>query len=340
MNFAQQSTVCMTAVAQANLARAFLPWPSVKSVLQAALEGEPTWKTPRVPPAQSPGITPLAQEVDSQMSTTKAAPALPDAQLDGFVNDYVDSIVSKAKSELFAEALQSMPHIRSAQAAAPETPGSLAFTQGSSAGSTASPHKGQSGSFPARAPHRAQPSPSHIPLAQHAVLAGGQQQQGPAVAVSSTMQAATGSQMHTLANSKSSSQGDMQQEGQPDDGVSSSLQASAKSEVQAPSRDNRTAGSDDQGSRQLMKEGMAETASVGKQTANHELLLSEATDADADATRIVSEIVQEMLQAVSEHTHADQVSDWTIWSDSVASLVLVYTARWQSQGQHQTFENR
>ena len=278
-------------------------------MLQTGLEGEPTWKTPRVPPAQSPGITPLAQEADSQTSTAQAAPASPDAlQLDAFVNSYVEGIVSNAKSELVAETLHSTPLKGDTPPGAPVTPGSLAFTQGSSAGSTASPHKGRSGSNPAKAgTHRAQPRPGHMPLSPHADSAS-KQQQSPDVAVSSNTQAARGSELRASADSRGSSQRDAQQEGQLDDALLSSTQAPTGSEAQAASKDNRTSGSDGQGGWQLTGEGVVETASAGEQSGKDELLPPQLANADADATKMVSEIVQEILQAVSEQKHADQVS--------------------------------
>lgn len=282
-------------------------------MLQAGLEGEPTWKTPRVPPAQSPGITPLTQEADSQLSITKAAPAFPDAlQLDAFVNVYVESIVSEAKSELLAEALHATPQKSSTQAGAPEAQASLAFTQGSSAGSTANPHKSRSA--PARAgPHKAQPSPVQVPLAQHAVTAGRQQQQlGPDVPVSSSTQAGSGLEATaSTVCSRGSSELEVQHEGRVGDAVSSSLQAPAESEDGEPSKGNnagRTGSNDDQAGRQVIDAGVAsEMASAGKQASKDELGLSEGADEDAEATRMVSEIVQEILHAVSEHPHAEQV---------------------------------
>ena len=277
-------------------------------MLQAGLEGEPTWKTPRVPPAQSPGITPLAQEADSQTSTTKEAPVSPDAlQLDAFVDNYVESIVSKAKSELVAEALHSTPLKRGYPPDAPMTPGSLTFTQGSSAGSTVSPLKGRSGSGLVKAGlHRAQPRPLHMPMSQHAGSASKQQQQGPNVAVSASSQAARGSKLHASPDSKGSSQTYAHQEGQSDGALVCSAQAPAGSEGQALSEDRSINGSDGQGSWQLTGEGIIETASAGEQSGKDGLLLPQL--ADADATRMVSEIVQEILQAVSERTHVDQVS--------------------------------
>lgn len=275
-------------------------------LLQAGLEGEPTWKTPRVPPAQSPGITPLAQEADAQASTTAAAPVIPDAlQLDAFVNNYVESIVSQAKSELVAEAQQTTPLKGSTQAAAAMTPGSLAFTQGSSAGSTASPHKGRSASGPTKAlPHRAQPRPLQVPLALHAASPGSQPQQGPAVAVSST---ARDSEVHASPGSTSINQRDAQQEGQLDDALSSSSKAPAELQVQALRKDRRSSDSDGPRGWQQTREGVEETALAREQSGNDEHLAPETADADVDATRMVSEIVQEIL-AVSESRHADQVS--------------------------------
>ena len=274
-------------------------------LLQAGLEGEPTWKTPRVPPAQSPGITPLAHEADSHTSTTQAAPASLDAlRLDAFVHNYVESIVSKAKSELVAEELHSTTLKGDTPPGAPATPGSLAFTQGSSAGSTVSPHKGRSGSGPAKAgPHRAQHRPLYMPLSPHVVSASKQQQQGPDVVVSSSTQAARSLQLH------GSSQKDAQQEGQWEDALLSSLQAPAVSEGQAPHKDKVVNGSDGQGGWQLTGDGVAETASADEPSGKDELLPPRLAEADADATRMVSEIVQEILQAVSERTHADQVSN-------------------------------
>lgn len=279
-------------------------------LLQAGLEGEPTWKTPRVPPAQSPGITSLAQEADSQTSTTKAAPASSDAlQLDAFVNKYVESIVSKAKSELVAEALHSTPLKGDFRTGAPVTPGSLAFTKGSSAGSTASPHKGRSGSGPAKAgPSRAQPHPLHTSLSRDAVSASKeQQQQGPVAAISSSTQAARGSELHATPDSSGSSQKDPQQEGQLDDALSPRTQAPAVSEGHTPSMDKNINGSDGQGGLQLTGESVVEIASAGEQSGKDELVTPQP--ADADATRMMSEIVQEILQAVSERTQADQVSN-------------------------------
>ena len=278
-------------------------WPRDVKLLQAGLEGEPTWKTPRVPPAQSPGITLLAQEADSQTSTTKAAPASPDAlQLDAFVDKYVESIVSKAKSELVAEALHSTPLKGDAmiKGGAPVTPGSLAFTQGSSAGSTASPHKSR--------PSRAQPHPLHMPLSQHAVSPNKQQQQqGPVAAVSACTQAARGSELLAAPDGRGSSRKDAQQEGQLDDVLSPRVQAPAVSEGHASSKDTRINGSDGQGGWQLTGEGVVEIASAGEQSGKDGLVAPQP--ADADTTRMVSEIVQEILQAVSERTHADQVSN-------------------------------
>lgn len=277
-------------------------------MLQTGLEGEPTWKTPRVPPAQSPGITPHAQEAESQASTTAAAPAAPDAlQLDAFVNQYVESIVSQSKSELVAEALQATPLKGSTRAGTAVTRGSLAFTQGSSAGSTLSPHKSRSASGPTK-PHRAQPRPLPVPLALHAASPGSQLQQGPAVAVSSSMEFARDSELHASPGSRSINQRGTQQEGQLDGALSSSSKAPAEPEVQALSKDRRSSGSDGQ---QLTGKGVEETASASKQSGKDELLSPQTADADGDgdATRMVSEIVQEILQAVSESRHADQVSN-------------------------------
>ena len=280
-------------------------------MLQAGLEGEPTWKTPRVPPAQSPGITPLTQEADSQTSTTKAAPAVPqEVQLNAFVNNYVESIVSEAKSELLAEEWQES----STQGGAPETPQSLAFTQGSSAGSTATPHKGRSGSARAgQGPHRAQPSPMQVPLAQHADAAGRQQHQQDAdVPVSSSF---THAAPDLQVQAPSSSWLEAQQEKQVDDAVSSNLQAAAEPEVgPASNGDNaaRTGSSSDQAGRKLIEDNEGETASGGKQTGKDEAVLFEGKDVDADAASMVSEIVQGIVHAVSEPTHADQVRTYSL----------------------------
>lgn len=272
-------------------------------LLQARLEGEPTWKTPRVPPAESPGITPLAQEADSQASTTPASPASPDAlQLDAFVSSYVEGIVSQAKSELVAEALQATPLKGSTRAGAAVTPGSLAFTQGSSAGSTASPHKSRSASGPTKAlTHRAHPR------VQLAVSPGTQLQQGPAVAISSSTQRDL--RVHASPDSMSLNQRDTQQEGHLDHALSSSSKAPAQPEVQAIGKDRRSSGSDGHRGWQLTGEGVEETALASGQSGKDEPLAPETADADVDATRMVSKIVQEILQAVSERKDADQVSN-------------------------------
>lgn len=283
------------------------------SVLQAGLEGEPTWKTPRVPPAQSPGITPLSQEADSRTSTTKAAPAVHEAlQLDVFVHSYVESIVSEAKSELLAEARHTSQETTSIQRGVPDMPASPAFTQGSSAGSTATPHKGRS----ARAgPHRAQVSPVQASLAQQA--ASRQRQLGPDVPVPASKQAAPSL---TVQGPPSSSQAEVQPKEQVDDAVSSSLQAGAESELGAPSKgdsNGRTGGSSGQAEKHLIEVNLTETASRDKQTSKEEAVSSGGTEADADATKMVSQIVQDILHAVSEPTHADQVRIYSllfVWS--------------------------
>ena len=277
-------------------------------MLQAGLEGEPTWKTPRVPPAQSPGITPLAHEADSQASTFAVAPVSLDALLDAFVSNYVESIVSQAKSDLVAEALQATPLKGSTRAGAAVTPGSLAFTQGSSAGSTASPHKSRSASGPTKAlPHKAQPRPMQVPLAQHTVSPERSQlQQSPAVAVCSSTQTARDSEVRVSPGGSSINQRDTQQEGQLGDALSSRSQAPAQPEVQGLIKDRRSSGSEGQ---QLTSRGVEETASASKQSGKDELLAPQTADADGDATRMVSVIVQEILQAVSESSQADQVSN-------------------------------
>ncbi len=108
--------------------------------LQFTLEGEPTSKTPRVPPAQSPGINAMHQHEIAAVSS-KPSPAN-SAGLDAFVHDFVDSLVSEVKSELMAEA-QGTAAQRSSHADASAVQSSLPFTEGSSAAVSPSPHKAQ-----------------------------------------------------------------------------------------------------------------------------------------------------------------------------------------------------
>ena len=170
-----------------------------------------------------------------------------------------------------------------------------------------------------------------MPLSQHAVSASKhqqqqqqQQQQGPGVAVSSSTQAARGSQLHASPDSRGSSQKGARQEGQLDDALLSSAQAPVVSEGQAPREDKGINGTGGQGGWQLTGEGVVETAAAGEPSGKDELLPPQLAEADADATRMVSEIVQEILHAVSERTHADQVSnaDWTVAVQSECVAVV------------------
>lgn len=235
-------------------------------MLQARLEGEPTSKTPRVPPAQSPGITPLGQEADSQeadskASTTKPAPTAPSAlQLNAFVDSYVEGIVLEAKSELLAEAHSSPPKTMSADADAPVTPSTLPFTEGSSGVGTASAQTGRSSAARA-ASHRAHASPLRE-SAQQAEAGGEPQQQ--------------------LGGSEP---------------VSPSLQAAAGPDVQRANAGSRNA--------DAQQSGEVKAGQLGKSPRRNESELPKA--ADTDVPTEVAEIILEVLEAVTQHTHSGKV---------------------------------
>ena len=236
-------------------------------MLQARLEGEPTSKTPRVPPAQSPGITPLgqeanSQEADSKTSTTRLAHTTSTVlQLNAFVDSYVEGIVSEAKSELVAEALNSPPKTRSAHVDAPVTPGPLPFTEGSSGAGTALAQKERSSAAKVTS-HRAQASPSRD-SAPHAKAAGGPQQQlGGIEPVSLSLQAASG-----------------------------------------PDEQRASTGSSDEDTQQR---GLGEVEQVGQPLRREGSGVAEV--ADIDVPPVVAEIVLEVLEAVTQHTHKVNVS--------------------------------
>ena len=133
--------------------------------MQTSLEGEPTSKTPRVPPALSPGINVPHQGEDPKAVSAMPAAAKPAAlQLDAFVNDFVKSIVSKVKSELVAEAQCTAPHDTS-RAGAASLPPTLLFTEGKSAANV-SPHKGRSAAARPLS-HRPQHSVGQLPHKTH-----------------------------------------------------------------------------------------------------------------------------------------------------------------------------
>ena len=231
-------------------------------MLQARLEGEPSSKTPRVPPAQSPGITPVDQEAESCASVTKAAltAAVPtDQQLDDFVTSYVDGIVSEVKSELVADAFNSrLLRENRSQADASEISIPSVFTEGSSAQS----HRGRPGTAKA-SPHRAHPSHVHQP-APSASSANNQQQPDESEAACSDCQTAVG-------------------------------------RLDVQSRHAIDSESDEQDQQQ---DGVAETGQLSKEMGRDDAQLKAA---DTDAPKVVAEIVQELLESVSQRPHATKV---------------------------------
>ena len=119
--------------------------------LQAGLEGEPTSKTPRVPPAQSPGMTCLLQAAQPEATAAKPAAAASALHLEAFVTDFVENLVSEVKSELAAEAQST-----AGQSGISQREPHLPFTEGSSAVSP-SPQKAHAGAAK-RTPGRNQSS--------------------------------------------------------------------------------------------------------------------------------------------------------------------------------------
>jgi hypothetical protein len=300
------------------------------------LEGEPTSKTPRVPPAQSPGMTCLLQA--AQPEATAAQPAAASAlQLEAFVNDFVENLVSEVKSELTAEAQSTAGQSGITHKEAP-----LPFTEGSSAVSP-SPQKAHSAAAK-RTPNRNQSSAKrslHKPalsLALAAQLQASDEQRSSSVLSTARQPETAGDASQSQANVLES----QAESSQPQTELSQA-QAASQASSAVPGKQTQTASSAEtaaisgqanesrasaEGSQiaetlsaavysQAARSGSAAEDNQASQAATAIEYETEHADTvrsekeHVDTVEVVHDLVQELLEAVARHGTPHKVNSAT-----------------------------
>ncbi|DBA97191.1 TPA: hypothetical protein ACH3X1_014950 [Trebouxia sp. C0004] len=298
----------------------------LKRPAEAGLEGEPTSKTPRVPPAQSPGITCLLQAAEPGATTAKPAAAASALHLEAFVSDFVENLVSEVKSELVAKAQS-----KAGQSGISHKDPSLPFTEGSSAFSP-SPQKAHSGAAK-RTPSRNQSSAKrslHKPASSPALAA---QPQASDELSSSVLSTARQREIAGPASQDRANVLESQAESSQPHIELSRAQAASRASSALPCKQAQTARSAEtaaEGRESAEGSQVAETlsAAVCNQAARtgsvaedneagqaatvveYDTELVDTVESEtehADTVEVVHDLVQELVEAVARHAAPDMV---------------------------------
>ncbi len=289
------------------------------------MEGEPTSKTPRVPPAQSPGITCLLQAAEPEATAAKPAAASA-LHLEAFVNDFVEHLVSEVKSELVAEAQST-----AGQSGISHKEPPLPFTEGSSAVSP-SPQKAHSGAAK-RTPSRNQSSAKrslHKPASSPALAA---HPQASDELSSSGLSTARQPETAGVASQDQANVSESQAESSQPQTELSEAQAASRASSAVPCKQTRTASSAETaavtghaneshasaegsqvaetlsaavysqaaGTGSAAKDNEAGQAATAVEYETEHVDTVESETEHVDTVKVVHDLVQELLEAVARH---------------------------------------